>query len=330
MGKTVKIKIGVIGLGPNGMEHLINYRNHPDAEVAAVCDVNEGLAKEKAGQYNIAQVYTDLSILEQKDIDAVSICVPNPFHGEYAIKALKAGKHVFLEKPMALEMESVERIVELWRETGLKVMIGLILRFNPIFQLTRHLIDEGILGEIFYVESDYIHDLRGYQHPEDPFGSDGIHPLDILRWYAGDVVEVQAYSNKKIWPEIEDATTVAIYKFKSGCIGKVTVTWVPIGPRPKAFNTSVYGSKGTVVRDEICLAGTKEFSPLPIKKESLEDPFRTGHPYKPEDIHFIDCLVQGKEPLINCLEGAKSTAACLVVKDAIRERRPVAIPQFEK
>ena len=319
MGKI--IKIGVTGLGPNGLEHLINYQDHPDAEVVAVCDVDEGLAKEVAEQHNIANVYTDLSILEQKDIDAIAVCAPNPFHGEYAIRALEAGKHVFVEKPIALEMESVERIVELWRKTSLTVMTGLIRRFNSLSQLTKHLIDEGILGEIFYVESDYIHDLRDYPHPEDPFGSDGIHPLDILRWYAGDVVEVQAYSNKKIWPELEDATTVAIYKFKNGCIGKVTVTWVPIGTQ--RHGARIFGSKATIIDDKICLTGTHEFTPLPVELIS-------GHPYKPEDIHFIDCLVQGKEPLINCLEGAKSTAACLVVKDAIRERRSITIPQFEK
>ncbi len=319
MGKIVKV--GVIGLGPNGRQHLASYQNHPGAEVVAVCDVDESLVKEVAKQHNIANTYTDLSILEQRDIDMVAVCAPNPFHGEYTIRVLETGKHVFVEKPMALEIESVERIVELHRETHLEVMTGLIRRFNPLSQLVKHLIDEGILGEIFYVESDYIHDLRGYRHLENPFGSDGIHPLDILRWYVGDVVEVQAYSNKKIWPEIKDPTTVAIYKFKSGCIGKVTVTWVPIGTQ--THGARVFGSKATVVNDRICLPGTNEFISLPVENIA-------GHPYNPEDIHFIDCLIQGKEPLINCLEGAKSTVACLLVKDAIKERKPIVIPQFEE
>ncbi|MDD5697793.1 MAG: Gfo/Idh/MocA family oxidoreductase [Victivallaceae bacterium] len=315
-----RVKIAVIGLGPNGKEHLANYQAHPHAEVVAVCDKDENLAKEVAEQYKIPAFYKDLSILERRDIDAVSVCAPNPFHGEYTIRALELGKHVFVEKPMALEVKAVEKIVELWCRTKLTVMVGLIRRFNPLSQLVKRLIDEGILGELFYLESDYIHDLRGYRHPEDPFGSDGIHPLDILRWYAGDVVEVQAYSNRKIWSELEYPTTVAIYKFKNDCIGKVTVTWVPIGNQK--HGARVFGSKATIVNDKICLTGTNEFIPLPV--ENIK-----GHSYKPEDIHFIDCLLQGKEPLINCLEGAKSTLACLLVKNAIIEKKPIAIPQFD-
>ncbi|MFH0965830.1 MAG: Gfo/Idh/MocA family oxidoreductase [Planctomycetota bacterium] len=316
------INVGVMGLGPNGREHLKNYQRHPNARVVAVCDADEALARRVANERGIANVYTDLGILDQKDIDMVAVCVPNPFHGEYTIRALEAGKHVFVEKPMALEIESLRKIVRLSRKTGLHAMAGQVLRFLPLFRTIKHLITEGIIGEIFYVEGDYIHDLRGYRHLEDPMGSDGVHPLDLLRWYVGEAVEVQAYSNRMIWPELQDPTTVAIYRFASGCIGKVTVLWTPIGPRPTAFNISVYGSKATIRRDEICLAGTDRFVPIGL------DP--TGHPFDEEDAHFIDCLVQGREPLINTLDGARSAAAVLVVKEAIRERRPVSIPQLEE
>ncbi len=315
------VKVGVIGLGPNGREHLANYEHHPRARVVAICDVDEGLANEVAGRYGIANVHRDLSILERDDIDMVAICAPNPFHGAYTIRALEAGKHVFVEKPMAMEVASVARIVELWRQTGLRVMTGLIRRFNPLSQMIKRTIDEGVLGEVFYAESDYIHDLRGYRHMEDPFGSDGIHPLDILRWYVGDVVEVQAYANRMVWPEPAHPTTLAIYRFASGCVGKVAVTWVPACTQ--RHGARVFGSEATIIDDRICLAGTDEWMPLPV--QPIE-----GHPYRPEDDHFIDCLVDGREPLINCLEGAKSTVACLVVKDAIEQGGPVRIPQFEE
>ena len=315
------VNVGVIGLGPNGREHLVNYERHPRARVVAVCDVNESLARRVAGRHGIPNVYTDLGILERDDIDMVSICVPNPFHGEYTIRALEAGKHVFVEKPMALEVVSVERIVELGRQTGLRVMTGLIRRFNPLSQVVKRTIDEGVLGEIFYVESDYIHDLRGYPHPEDPFGSDGIHPLDILRWYVGDAVEVQAYANRMVWPELTYPTTVAIFRFANGCIGKVAVTWVPACTQ--RHGARVFGSEATIIDDRICMGGTDEWIPLPVQPVE-------GHPYKPEDDHFIDCLIEGREPLISCLEGAKSTVACLVVKDAVEQGRPMRIPQLGK
>ena len=322
---TEVVNVGVMGLGGNGRAHLKNYQKHPNARVVAVCDANEPLARRVAEEHGIEKVYTDteFAILDHKDIDMVAVCLPNPFHGVATIRALEAGKHVFVEKPMALEVESLRRIVRLSRKTGLHAMAGQILRFNPLFQHIKHLIAEGTLGEIFYVEGDYIHDLRGYPHVEDPFSSDGVHPLDLLRWYVGEAVEVQAYSNRMIWPEPQDPTTVAIYKFASGCVGKVTVLWTPIGPRPKAFNISVYGSKATIVRDQICLTGAKRF--VPIGVEGIE-----GHPYDPEDAHFIDCLAHGREPLIGTLDGARSAAAVLVVKDAIRERRPVPIPLLDE
>lgn len=317
------INAGVIGLGPNGQEHLRNYEKHPNARVIAVCDLDASLARRVAEEHGIGNVFTDLSILSQQDLDMVAICVPNPFHGEYTIRALEAGKHVFVEKPMALEIESLRRIVHLSHTTGLHAMAGQILRFNPLFRHIKHLITGGVLGEIFYVEGDYIHDLRGYPHIEDPFASDGVHPLDLLRWYVGEAVEVQAYSNRMIWPELEDPTTVAIYKFATGCVGKVTVLWTPIGPRPKAFNLSVYGSKATVVRDQICLSSADKFVPLDVEAEE-------GHPYEPEDRHFIDCLVEGRVPMISTLDGARSAAAVLVAKDSIRQRRPVPVPMLDE
>src|SRR5207253_6422097 len=141
-----------IGLGPNGRGHLKNYHEHPRASIVAVCDVNRDLATRVAAEYSIPRVYGDLSILAQPDIDMIAVCAPNPYHGEYTVRALEAGKHVFVEKPMALDLASLARIVALSRASGLQVMTGQILRFNPVFQLTKHLITEGVLGEIFYVE----------------------------------------------------------------------------------------------------------------------------------------------------------------------------------
>src|SRR5438105_695526 len=117
-GVPARIRVGVIGLGPNGRAHLTNYRAHPGAEVVAVCDVNPDLARQVAAEEGIPGVYSDLRILEHPGIDMIAVCAPNPFHGEYTVRALEAGKHVFVEKPLALELESLERIVALSCTTG--------------------------------------------------------------------------------------------------------------------------------------------------------------------------------------------------------------------
>ena len=109
-----KVKVGIIGLGWPGLEHLKGYKQCADAEVVALCDMNSELAAQQAAEHGIAQVYSDhKQMLEEADIDAISVCLPNFLHAPFSLDALRAGKHVICEKPPALNAKEARKMAEL-------------------------------------------------------------------------------------------------------------------------------------------------------------------------------------------------------------------------
>jgi len=151
----------------------------------------------------------------------------------------------------------------------------------------------------------------------------GSHPLDLLRWFAQDEpVEVQAYSNHITFQEMKnDSSVVAIFKFRDGAIGKVTALYEPVAPYAYANNIAVYGTKGTIIKDMICLDEREGFT-------KIETAYSRAHPYEPEVNYFVDCILKDEKPLIDAREGARSAAAVITVSEALKEKKSVPIPQF--
>jgi UDP-N-acetylglucosamine 3-dehydrogenase len=325
-----QIGIGVIGLGHNGMAFCERYAKNPKCKLVAVCDVDEKRLKYAEEKFGV-RGYKDYEILQDNNIQAISIHTPDCFHREPFIKALEAGHHVFVEKPMADTVEDVELMVNAARKHSDKIcMVGHVLRFDRYFNLVKRWIDEGILGEIFYLEADYIHDLRHQLYMEDwkvekeiPMLGGGCHPLDILRWYVGDAVEVSAMSNHIAYPEmVEDASIIATFRFKNGAIGKVTTLYGNVSPRPFGFNLSVYGTKGSVVRDKLSLEGLGE------QWMDIPEYFDKGHDYTPEIEHFIDCIQNNRRPLITPEDASNTVIAALYAIKAGKENKVMKIPSI--
>ncbi len=334
-----KFGVGIIGLGGNGEAHLRAYQSNPFVEVRAVCDFSQEKVEKIKKKYGIKYGYTDYQILKRDDIQIISVNTPDSLHAEPFIKSLEAGKHTFVEKPMADNISGLKEMVKTTEKNPqLKTLVGHILRFNPLFIEIKRIIEKGILGKIFYLEGDYIHNLKGqadkerydpkikmnwYLEKELPMVGGGCHPLDVLRWFAQDEpIEVQAYSNRISFPEMKnDSSVVAIFKFKNGAIAKVTALYEPISPYAFANNITVYGTKGTILRDTICLNEKEGFKKIPAK-------YHPGHPYEPEVNHFIDCILKDKKSLIDAKEGARSAAVVITVSKALKEKRSIPIPEF--
>ena len=125
------VKIGIIGAGSISASHLAAYRENPDAEVVAICDIVKERAEERARQFNIKGVYSSADeMLSQEQLDAVSVCVWNSAHAECTIKALEAGCHVLCEKPMATSAADAERMLSTAKRMNKLLMIGFVLRFS--------------------------------------------------------------------------------------------------------------------------------------------------------------------------------------------------------
>lgn len=325
----------MIGVGREAEVFLSLYQQHEHSEVVALCDISRSRLEELSSKYGIPDVYQGLEICDRDDIDIISIHTPDHLHAAPFTRAIRAGKHVFVEKPMADNLTDLQSMVDAAKSTDRKTMVGQILRFNPLFKATKTMIDEGILGDIFYLEGDYVHDLRHQKHQfseslgmnwylekEHPMIGGGIHPFDILRWYIGcDPVEVQAYANHIAFPEMKNPdTVVAIFKFETGAIAKVTTLYGSVGPMGEDYHVAVYGTKGTVNRHNLSLSGMDEFMRLPYESK--------GHPFDPEVDHLIQCILLDKPTLCDAIDGAKSALGVICVRDALKNGAAVRIPKL--
>jgi predicted dehydrogenase len=147
-----KLKVGIIGLGTIGAVHAESYQAHPaEVEVTALCDVAEKRLKEQGKKWNVSQCFTDYRDLLKTDVDAVSICVGNALHRETAIRALEAGKHVLLEKPMAMNAKEAADIVKASEKARKVLQIAMVWRQATEAQYARQLVTNGTLGKVYHL-----------------------------------------------------------------------------------------------------------------------------------------------------------------------------------
>lgn len=317
--------IAVIGCSKMARSHMKGVIAHPRARLYAVCDINPAEIEEAKKLTDIPVSTTDYhTLLPDPAIDAVLIITPDQTHREITCAFLRAGKAVMCEKPMALSLEECEEMMRVEKETGGMLMIGQVCRCAPGFVLAKQLVDEGQIGELYFVESEYAHSYT--IHPgannwritpeRNGFIGGGCHAVDLLRWIAGDPTEVCAFSNHKCltdWPA--DDCTIGIYRFPNGVIGKV---FASIGcSRNYTMRTVLYGTKGTIICDNKSptiqlyqgegrmIAGNLDFTyakEIPVKIKS--------HNVAAEFEQFLTALAGGKASPVSSREGASTVAVC--------------------
>ena len=204
MPSSEMTRVGVIGAGSIGPVHIEAYKKVSTAKIAAVCDIDLARAETAAGKYEIPKTYEKYAdLLADPEIDAVSVCVPNYLHAEIAVAALKAGKHVLCEKPMADTLAHAEEIAEAADEAaarGQKLMIGMNNRFNGDTQALKKAIDAGRLGEIYYAKCGWIRrkGIPGFggwfttkaKSGGGPLIDIGVHALDLCLYLMGNPTPV--------------------------------------------------------------------------------------------------------------------------------------------
>ena len=193
-----KLNVAVVGCGIVANDHLKAWNRIDVAQVAAVCDLDEKLAKNAAELYNVPKYYTSLALLfEENKIDIVDVCTPPQTHAAIGIQAMDAGCNVILEKPMTSTLEDAKKIVEHQKKTGLKVGVIHNWLFEPPVVEAKDIVNSGQLGEIFHVEVEALHTVNdqmtadpnhwSHRHPGGRFGEMIAHPLYLLRHFLGEV-----------------------------------------------------------------------------------------------------------------------------------------------
>ncbi len=341
-----KIRFGVIGVGSFASACQIkDLQKIDNAEVVALCDIIKEKAEEQAKIYGISSVYDDYhALLARDDIDAVTLPVPDQLHRKIAIDALLAGKHVLCEKPMALTFEDCAAMVQAEKESGKHLMIGQIGRYTPAFVKAKEILDSGVLGKIFFVESEYAHDYTktggqgGWRiTPErEPIIGGGCHAVDLIRMLAGNPEEVFAYANNLSltkWP-IHDCT-IAIMKFPDGVIGKVMTS---VGcKRHYTMRSVLYGTKGTLVFDnkssyislyqERFIPGeTDQYLGCKQQDIALTIPVEVNnHNFAGEARDFCNAIIEGKPAIAGSIEGASTASVCFSIVESFRTGNKVKV-----
>lgn len=329
------LNVGVISCSDMAQSHMLAVKNHEQACLAAVCDVDEEKLREAGDKMGVEARYTDYrELLRHPGLDAVIIVTPDQLHREMVEESLNAGLHVLCEKPLALLREDLNAIVAASRASDKKLMVGQICRFTPGFAKAKELIDAGELGDIYYVESEYAHDYQdilsenGWRSDPNRNGvvGGGCHAVDLLRWVAGDPIEVTAYANHKMLPIVPyDDCTIAILRFENDVIGKV---FVSTGcKRAYTMRSSFYGTKGTVVCDNtspsITFYKSQEENPAELEEREIEVDIANHNTFG-EFRAFADAILNDKPVPTDALQGARTIAACMAIVDSANERRTIA------
>jgi len=246
------VRIGVIGLGWFGEIHCQAIAGIPGLELAALCTRTKPRLDELAQKFDVAKTFTDYNeLLKNPDIDAVSITTMWDQHTAPALAALHAGKHVFLEKPMAHTVEDCRRICEAASKAPGNLMVGHICRFNPRYIAAKREIESGSLGKILSLTAR--RNIPAAWTPEildkiGPIIGDTIHDTDLMLWLTGDRI-LSAYAQTvdlrgRKYPDVGQT----MYRFASGASATLESVWCMPEKTPFDIDErmSIIGSEGFV------------------------------------------------------------------------------------
>ena len=320
--------------------HLVSWLKNQHVEIVSISDIDRDRARKMAGEYNldctVRSSYEE--VLRDDRVDLVDVTGPSHVHAEHGIAAAEAGKHVLVEKPIALTMQQNRRLRDTVLRAGVKSLASFVLRWNPAVQTIKSLVEAGAIGELIYLETDYWHGLRPSHHAWNLHSKKrtggsamllgGCHAVDALRWLAGDEVdEVSAFSNNQKRQFEYDANVVAVMKFRSGIIGKVSTLFDC--EMPYAFNMDLAGTEGTIRDDRIwskrLFDGQTGWATVPTIMPDSADV--NHHPFDAEMDHFVECILEDRQPHCNIADGYLSHELCMAIDRSIDQGgQPVRLP----
>ncbi len=323
----MKLRVGIIGLGV-GEAHIEGYQSHSACEVAALCDFNEEKLSQARRKYPGLRLTKEANdILQDPEVNVVSIASYDNYHFEHIMQALANNKHVFVEKPLCLFEDEAKQIRQALRQKPtLKIFSNLILRRCPRFRSLKQLIEEGKMGKIFHVEGDYnygrFHKITDEWRGKINFYSivygGGVHIIDLMLWLTNDrALEAAAYGNRLASQGTQfkyNDTVTAIMKFESGMTGKISIHFACVYPH--FHNLTVYGTKATFVNGTEC--GLLYTSREPKGEfQKMTQPYPGVH--KGDLIHnFIESIVANREPEVSTEDVFQAMSVCFAIEKAVQ------------
>ena len=327
-----KLRCAVIGAGSIGLDHLHSLVTCHRAAAVALAESNPQLAREAAARHNVPRSYADFrELLEQPDIDAVIVALPTHLHAPVALEALKARKHVLLEKPMALNGKEAAKLVDTARQMKRTLMVAQNLRFNKHTQFARSLIERGDLGEVYHARGFWLRRAGipriGSWFTQKRYSGGGVladlgvHLIDaglhLMREF--DVASVSCRTHARFGPrglgemdwgkgaidpkkpfDVEDYA-VALVRLRSGRTISLELAWACFqNNETREYGFDLFGTNAG-----LSLWPAKLFRNMLEGQETLA--FHPGKvPYNEDRVHhFVSCVLDGKKPLVAPEESLK-------------------------
>lgn len=339
---------GMVGMGWAAGEHFKAYQSNPHTRMRGVCSRTVEGAQAKLEELSAevevegVEVYESYEeMLENPDIHMVSITSPPSFHVDQAIAAAQAGKHICLEKAIALNLADLRRLEAEVSATGVKTAVCFECHCNPQVITIKSLLSMGIIGDIYYVESDYYHGIGPWYKqwswnvtPEEGVSallSAGCHALDLVLYFVGsEVEEVCSYSCKSAHNPLEyqyDPNSVTIVKFANGVVGKCAASLEYTGPY--YFPFEIHGEAGTIRDNKVFssrLGGQQDFAEIPTIM--LDSGDVTHHPYQEEIDELVECILQDREHSLNLGYAARTHEVVFAADRSAAEGRVVRLEEI--
>lgn len=335
--------VGIVGTGWVAGEHVKAFQSDPRCEVRGICGRDARRTKAFAEGLGLkCPTFTDIdALLKQDGIDVVSICTPPNVHKDQALAVAGAGKHLLLEKAIAINVDEAKAIRDAVAKAGVKSAVSFVLRWNPLFDIIKKQLADDTIGRVFMGEVDYFHGIGpwykqyAWNVKKDVGASSllsaGCHAMDALRFFmGGEVAEVSQYATSGGGASFKDyeynPTTCTILKFADGRIGKVASCIECV--QPYVFNINLVGTHGTIKNNQIWsktkFPGQTTWVTVPTILPDSGDV--THHPFTDLASHLIDCIVNDVESHANVADAYKSHELCFAADLSGKEGKPVSLP----
>ncbi len=333
-----RLKLGVIGIGRIGSFHTRNLvRRIPEADVVAVCDIILERAQAIADELGIRRVVRDYrEILADPGIEAVAIASNTDTHAFMIKDAARAGKHIFSEKPLSLDLSSIDDALAVVSETGVKLQVGFNRRFDRSFRNVRAAVASGRIGRpciLHITNRDPVRPTLEYARTSGGMFLDmSIHDFDMARYQVGEVEEVYAMGSVLVAPELAEIgdvdTDVVTLRFTNGALGVIDNSREAIYGYDQRLE--VFGSAGAV-RAENEATDTVLWSNADGVHSAKPPRFfidRYPECYVTEFREFVECVLDDKEPPVTGRDGRLAVVIGFAAIKSLKENRPVRLSEI--
>lgn len=336
-----KLRICLIGAGRVGKVHTLNLKNNiPEVELVAVVDKEEEAARRLAKEFELKMCFKDYKeALDWGKFEAIIIITPTFTHKAITVSAAKAGKHIFCEKPMALNLEEADSMIQEAKRAKVKLQIGFMRRFDRSFLEAKKKVKQGAVGEPLLIKSigrgpglppEWAWDIKKSNGMLAEVGS---HDFDALRWFAESEFEkIHAFAGnykcpqiKKKYPDFYDHAVVTV-QFRNSKLGILDIG-CPVGYGYDA-RMEVLGTEGVMfvggIRNNEVIICSKAGGAVSSIYDSWRNRFKDA--YIDELRHFVDVIKRDVQPLVTGKDGKKVVEAVMAANKSIQTGQPVSFP----